>query len=268
MTTILDDIVAHKRAEVTTARKARPQAELEAAVAGCPPTRDFARAVTAGAAAGPNIIAELKRKSPSAGVIVPDFDPVAIARVYEQHGAAALSLLTDETFFGGRLEYLGLVKKTVALPVLRKEFILGEYQVFESRAAGADAVLLIAEVLGAARCAELADLCRRLGLTPLIEVHAQGQLDELLAAAGPPAPERYLLGINNRDLAVQRTDLQTTARLAASLPQGTSFISESGISTRADVLEVQRAGASAVLIGESLLKSQDIGRKLDELRGH
>jgi len=263
----LDEIVAHKRAEVAAARQARPRAQLEAALATCPPTRDFARAVTAASAAGPNIIAELKRRSPSAGVIVPDFDPVALARTYEQHGAAALSVLTDETYFGGRLEYIRLATEAVALPVLRKEFILEEYQVFESRVAGADAVLLIAEVLGARCCAELAQLCRHLSLTPLVEVHAQAQLDALLTVAGSPAPDRYLLGINNRDLAVQRTDLQTTARLASTLPEGAPFISESGIGSRADMLEVQRAGATAVLIGEALLREQDIGKKLDELRG-
>ncbi len=128
-------------------------------------------------------------------------------------------------------------------------------------------MLLIAEVLGGQRCAELARLCRSLTLTPLIEVHAQAQLETLLAAAGPPAPGSYLLGINNRDLAVQRTDLQTTARLASTLPPGAPFVSESGISTRADMLEVQRAGAVGVLIGEALLRAPDTGKKLDELRG-
>jgi len=263
---------------------------LQTAAATCPPPRDFAGAVagsiptrpattTVPAApqvtgfhaacppAGPRIIAEIKKRSPSAGVLVADFDPVAIARQYHRHGAAALSVLTDEPYFGGRLEHIAAVKAAVPLPVLRKDFIIDDYQLYESRVAGADAVLLIAEVLGAARIAELLPVCHRLTLAALVEVHSEDNLRAVRAALGDPAVGHYLLGINNRDLTVQRTDLSTTARLAATLPPGVPFISESGIHTRTDVLAVGQAGACAVLVGEIMLRARDIGEKLRELRG-
>lgn len=265
MKNILDQIVETKHKEVEAAKARRPLSELSSEIARLDAPRDFA-----GAIAGPGsiqIIAEIKKASPSAGVILDAFDPVQIAQVYAEFGAAAISVLTDETYFQGRLSFIHAIKQAVALPVLRKDFIVDEYQIHESRTAEADAVLLIAEVLGAKRIAAWLPLCRELGMTALVEVHEEANLDAVLAELGQPSAETFILGINNRDLTVQRTDIATTARLAAKLDDGAPFVAESGISSRSDVLEVQRAGACAVLVGESLLRSADIGAKLSELLG-
>ncbi len=266
MATILDRIVETKRKEVEIARQRCPTAELRTAIRRTANPRNFLAAATAKAPDGINLIAEIKKRSPSAGLIVPDFDLVRIARTYQAHGAAALSVLTDETYFGGRLDFIGIVKRVVDLPVLRKDFIVDEYQIHESRAADADAVLLIAEVLGAERIAELLPLVDNLDMTALVEVHSEENLEAILDALGAPG-DTYLLGINNRDLSAQRTDVGTTAKLAGVLPHGAAFVAESGIATRADVLTVQRAGACAILVGESLLKADDLGAKIDELLG-
>ncbi len=265
--TILDRILASKRKELAGAKERRPLASLRAAIERVDPPRDFCGAVSTPSTYGVQLIAEIKKASPSAGLIVADFDPARIARAYDDHGAAAISVLTDETYFQGRLEFIQVVKEAVPLPVLRKDFLIDEYQVFESRAAGADAVLLIAEVLGAARAAELARVAGHLELAVLVEVHTEEHLSALLDALGPPGPDRYLLGINNRDLTAQRTDLATMERLAAHLPAGTPFVAESGLATREDVLQAQRAGACAILVGESLLRADDIGSQIDTLLG-
>lgn len=262
--TILDDIVATKREEVRDARQRRPLEEVRAAALSAAAPRDFMSAVV-GQAGALRVIAEIKKASPSAGVIREDFDPAAIARSYFAHGAAALSVLTDERYFQGHLRHITLVKDAVALPVLRKDFIVDEYQIFESRAAGADAVLLIAEVLGADAVAAMLPVARSLGLGVIVEVHAEENLRSVLDRVGSPSPAGYILGINNRDLAAQRTDLATTRRLAGLLPAGCPFISESGIATPADVDAVRRTGACGILVGESLLKAADPGKKLQEL---
>jgi indole-3-glycerol phosphate synthase len=263
----LQRIVETKRREVEQARVDRPVAQLRRPAETRDPPRDFHGAVAETSADGPNLIAEIKKRSPSAGLIVEDFDPVRIARTYHRHGAAALSVLTDETYFQGRVDDLCAVKEAVPLPVLRKDFIVDEYQLTESRAAGADAVLLIAEVLGAAAMAKWIVQCHKLTLFPLVEVHTAENLQTLLSAAGLPGPRNYLLGINNRDLDAQRTDLGTMARLAELLPAGVTFVAESGIAIRADVLAAQRAGACAVLVGESLLRATDLGAAVDRLLG-
>ncbi len=265
--TILDRILETKRKEVAEAKRRRPLADLRAEIERIAPPRDFYAAVTTKSPSGMRLIAEIKKASPSAGVIVSDFDPVAIARTYAAHGASALSVLTDQTYFQGRLEYIDEVKRAVPLPVLRKDFIIDEYQLYESRAAGADAVLLIVAALSGAQIAELLPIVHSLRMSVLVEVHADDELKTVLDIVGPPGPDTYLLGINNRDLHAQKTDLATTTRLAAMLPEGTPFVSESGIATREDVLRVQQAGACAILVGESLLKAGDIGGHVDLLLG-
>ena len=264
--TILDRILETKREEVVAAKLRRPLDALRRDADRLPPARDFHAAVI-GDGSGIRLIAEVKKASPSAGLIVRDFDPVAIARKYHECGAAALSVLTDETYFQGRLEYIEQVRRDVPLPVLRKDFIVDEYQVFQSRAAGADAILLIAEVLDTKRIAAFRSIARELGLGVLVEVHSAEDLAGVLAELGPPSRDRYLLGINNRDLKAQRTDLATSVRLAATLPKGVPFVSESGIGQRSDVIALQEIGACAILVGESLLKANDIGAKIAELMG-
>ncbi len=265
--TILDKIVDSKRKEVEQAKLTRPLGDLVGAAASSPPARDFAAAVMSDAVAGVHLIAEIKKASPSAGLIVPSFDPVAIGRVYHQAGAAALSVLTDEPFFQGRLEFIVQVKEAVPLPVLRKDFIIDEYQVYESRAAGGDCILLIAEVLDAARIKAFCDLARTLGMAVLVEVHTEANLDAVVERLGPPDTGGYLLGINNRDLSAQRTDLAVCERLGIRLPPGCGFVAESGIATREDVDRIRRAGARAMLVGESLLRADDTKTKILELIG-
>ncbi|MFH1419650.1 MAG: indole-3-glycerol phosphate synthase TrpC [Planctomycetota bacterium] len=264
MSTILASIVETKRVEVAAARRDRPVEEVEAAARAAPAPRDFYAAVTA--PTGPiGLIAEIKKASPSAGLIRRDFDPVVIARIYERSGAAALSVLTDETYFSGRLAYVQTVKDVVSLPILRKDFIVDSYQVFESRAAGADAILLITEVLSVETIASFISIAGELGMAALLEVHDAEQLENVRGLIS--AHRRVILGINNRDLHRQRTDLRTTEDLAPRLSSGTPFVAESGIKTRSDVLRLQRAGATALLIGETFMRAADIGAKVRELMG-
>lgn len=263
MGTILDEIVRTKQAEVEQAKLVRPAAELERAAMAVTPPRDFYAAVTGG---GPiRLIAEIKKSSPSAGLIRKDFDPVAIAGVYQRCGAAALSVLTDRTYFAGDLSFIERVKRTVALPVLRKDFIINEYQVLESRAAGADAILLIAAILSPAQVHAFSLRAAALGMTSLIEVHDERELEAIRRLIRPD--RRAILGINNRDLRRQRVDLETTIRLAATLPPATPFVAESGIKTHADVLRLTRAGAAALLIGETFMLAADIAAKVREVMG-
>lgn len=277
MATILERIIETKRGEVAKARARVPMAELETSISALQPTRDFFAAVVEGkdhakSVTGdriirrhPQLIAEIKKASPSAGLIRPNFDPVAIALSYFRAGASALSVLTDETYFHGRLEYIRAVKDAVPLPVLRKDFIIDEYQIVESRIAGADAILLIAEAIGVKTVAAWLPTCLRLGLGVLVEVHEEASLAELFNEVGPPYRDHYLLGINNRDLATQKTDLDTTSRLARLIPSGTPFVSESGIRTKDDVRSVRNAGAVAILVGESLLRAHDVSSGICEL---
>ncbi len=262
--TILERIVETKRAEIAQAKRARPPAELEAAMHRAPPPRDFYGRVTA-AGGGIRLIAEIKKASPSAGLIRPDFDAVAIARTYQRCGAAALSVLTDRTYFRGELSFIEAVKEAVSLPVLRKDFIIDEYQVLESRAAGADAILLIESILSDEQVQAYSDLAGELQMASLVEVHDAGELGNVRHLIG--SPRRTLLGINNRDLRTQTVDLSTTGRLAAELGPGVPFVSESGIKTAADVQELRSAGATALLIGETLMRAADIEAKVRELMG-
>jgi indole-3-glycerol phosphate synthase len=263
--TILDTIVETKHAEVSAAKAKYPLASLRDAAHECDSPRDFYAVITSRMDDEIRLIAEIKKASPSAGLIVPDFDPVRIARTYAQHGAIAISVLTDESYFQGRLDYIGLVKQTVPLPVLRKDFMIDEYQIYEARAAGADAVLLIAEILDPEPLTALFQLSTDLGMSTLVEVHSEDSLRSVLSALGPPVESRYLLGINNRNLATQTTDLSTMSRLASLLPPQTRFVAESGIATREDAVTAQRSGACAMLVGESILRSPDLGAKIDEI---
>ena len=265
--TILDTIVETKCTEVLAAKAKRPLADLREAAQRCAPPRDFYGAITSTPTEEIALIAEIKKASPSAGLIVPDFDPARIARTYAQHGASAISVLTDETYFQGRLDYIGLVKETVPLPVLRKDFMIDEYQIYEARAAGADAVLLIVEILDPQLMATLFKLSTDLGMATLVEVHSECTLRSVLSALGPPVDSRYLLGINNRNLATQTTDLSTMSRLASLLPPQTRFVAESGIATKDDAMMAQQSGACAMLVGESILRSPNPGAKIDELLG-
>lgn len=263
----MDEIVAAKRLEVARAQAGRSLAEVKAAAGDAEPPRDFYGALVGQPARGVHVIAEIKRKSPSVGLIRPDFDPVAIARIYRDNGASCLSVLTDGLYFDGRIEYLHQVKAAVPMPVLRKDFMVDAYQIYESRAAGADCVLLIGEVLPVGQLSEMLDLAFELGMTSLIEVHEADTLAGLQAEIGFPNSKRSLLGINNRDLKIQKTDLATTQRLAGTVGPGTLVVSESGIKTRADVDRLIAAGARALLIGETFMKSPDIGAKMREVLG-
>jgi indole-3-glycerol phosphate synthase len=256
---ILDQIVQSKRREVEAARRRMPLEELEAQAAEAPPVRDF-RAALAGP--GPiRLIAEVKKASPSAGVIRADFDPVAVARAYQAHGAACLSVLTDAPYFQGHLSYLARVRAAVVVPVLRKDFLIDEYQVVEARMAGADAVLLIAEILDDDRLAALLARARGLGMSALVELHDEANLPRVLAAGAD------LVGINNRDLRRFVTDLGLTLRLRDRVPPGVVLVSESGIGRRADLDRLEAAGVSAVLVGESLMRQPDIGLAVERLLG-
>jgi indole-3-glycerol phosphate synthase len=259
VTTILDRIVAGKRREVEAAKARAPESELRRRLAAAPPVRDFRAALDVHGTV--QFIAEVKRASPSAGLIRADFDPVAIARAYADHGAACLSVLTDEPFFQGHLSYLEQVRAAVAPPVLRKDFILDRYQLVEARAAGADAVLLIAEILDDEALNSLFREAHDLGMQCLVELYDADNLPRVLGAGA------RLVGVNNRDLRTFVTRLEHSLELARRLPADCCLVSESGIRTRADLLRLQEAGVRAVLVGETLMRAPDIGAKLDELRG-
>ncbi len=269
MSTILDQIIATKRREVPQRQAAVSIEALKAKIAEMPRPRNFFKAITTPGKKPLNLIAEVKKASPSAGIIREDFDPVAIAKIYEAAGADAISVLTDEQYFKGSLDYLVSIRAWIDLPILRKDFIIDPYQVYEARAAGADAILLIAECLPVNEMIDLQILATELNLTTLIEVHDMENLirvrDQVI---GFPHKSYSLLGINNRDLRTFTTDLGTTLRLAELVEDRRVLVSESGINTRADIARLAEAGVSAVLVGESLMRSPDIGAKVRELFAH
>src|SRR5438874_5231118 len=268
MSSILDEIVQHKRQELAE-RKARvPLEQLQETINTLGRPRNFFQAVTKKPVKPKplNLIAEVKKASPSAGLIRADFDPVKIAQQYAAAGADALSVLTDETFFQGHLDYIHAIRDVVKLPVLRKDFIIDPYQVYESRANGADAILLIAECLQTNELIDLQILATELNLTCLIEVH---DIDNLMRVRdrviGFPHRSYSLLGINNRDLRTFKTDLGTTLRVTELIEDKEVLVSESGINTNDDVKKLAKAGVRAVLVGESLMRSEDISAKIREL---
>ncbi len=259
--TILAEILEKKRSEVMEARNRVSIAEMRArAEAITESPRGFYSALVN--AQAPAVIAEIKRRSPSRGLIREDFDPVDLAQAYARGGAAALSVLTDESFFGGDLAYLRQVREATTLPILRKDFIVDGYQLDEARVAGADAVLLIVAALDSSELAELHGRGLELGLDVLVEVHNEEELERALACG------TRFVGVNNRDLATFDVDLAVTERLAAALPQSQDrlLVAESGIHHNEDIARLQRAGAGAFLVGESLMRQADVALALDELR--
>ena len=256
---VLAEIVAHKRDEVRAERGRRPLADVRAACRDLPPVRDFAGALRPVAGTRVRLIAEVKRASPSRGVLDAALDPVAQARIYAGSGAAALSVLTDRKYFQGCLGDLVAVGAAVDRPVLRKEFIVDEYQLWESRAAGADAVLLIVAALPREALHALFAAARALGLGTLVEAHTRAELDEALALGAP------VIGVNNRDLATLAVSLAPCLELLPLVPADRVAVAESGIHTAADVEAVVRAGAQAVLVGEALVRAPDVAAKVREL---
>ncbi len=267
MANILDKIIADKRAEVARQKVEVPLARLQEQIEGLPRCRNFFRAVTKRHARGLNVIAEVKKASPSAGLIRADFDPVVIARTYERCGADAVSVLTDNKYFQGHLDDLTAVKRAVTLPVLRKDFIIDPYQIYEARAAGADAVLLIAEALSAGQLSDYLILAAQMTMTVLLEVHEADTLLQVRSLIGFPEHGFSVLGINNRNLTTMEVDLNTTGRLAGLLDEVYGLVAESGIKTRAHVEKIIRFGATAVLIGQALCEQGNIENKFTELFG-
>jgi indole-3-glycerol phosphate synthase len=267
LASILDKIIADKRAEVELRRSQRSTEQLKADIVSMPRCRNFYKAVTKRNSRGLNIIAEVKKASPSAGVICEDFDAVAIAQAYQRCGADAISVLTDEKYFQGRLEYINQIKEVVNLPILRKDFIIDIWQVYESRAAGADAILLIAETLAPGELMDLMIAAAELTLTVLLEVHQADTLLQVRSLIGFPKKGYSFLGINNRNLATMQVDLGTSCRLAELVDNKKELVAESGIKNRADVEKLRSIGVNAVLIGQVLCESGDIEGKFKELFG-
>jgi len=262
---ILEEIIADKKEEVAELKAKRPLDELKHLVQSMPKCRNFYQAVTKQNQRGLNVIAEVKKASPSAGIIREDFDAVAIAKTYERCGADAISVLTDQKYFQGGLEYLTAIKQAVNVPVLRKDFIIDIWQVYESRAAGADAILLIAEALKLAELSDLIIAAAELTLTVLLEVHQADSLLSVRSFVGFPKKGYMVLGINNRNLTTMKVDLNNVSRLSELIDEPKQFVSESGIKTRQDVEKIKKAGASAVLVGQVLCEDNDIESKFMEL---
>ncbi len=255
---ILDDIVAHKKLEVDIQKSNVPLDAIRQDLASVDAVRGFRTAIS-----GPgriNLIAEIKKASPSRGIIRSDFDPEAIARIYEDNGAAAISVLTDSKFFQGDLSFLARVRSaTSSIPILRKDFIIDEYQIYQSRSAGADAILLIAAILDLPTLTRFLSIASHVDLDCLLEVHTA---DELAMVLDTDAP---VIGINNRDLRTFKTDIRTTARLMQMIPRDRAVVSESGIFSEEDVEFLRGCGVNAMLVGESLMRSDDIGLKVRRL---
>lgn len=255
---VLDEIVANTRAEVARRRSSVQRATLERQCSGAPAARDFEGALRPQPGAV-RLIAEVKKASPSRGVLASGLDPVALATTYASHGAHAISVLTDEKYFRGSLDDLRTVRAAVDVPLLRKDFTIDEYQLWESRAAGADAVLLIVSILEASLLRDLLAAAKGLGLAALVECHTAAELDRALAVGS------RLVGINNRDLTNFETRISTTLELMPLIPPGPIVVSESGFFTAADVRRVVAAGAHAILVGEGLVRAPDVPAKIREL---
>ncbi len=259
MPTILDKIVATKREEIVAAKQAVSQAALESKLDAAPQIRDFYAALDRGDDI--KLIAEVKKASPSKGVIREDFDPIEIAKTYAQHGATCLSVLTDKPYFQGDLSYLREIRQHVDAPLLRKDFLLDPYQVVEARANGADAVLLIAECLPGDELPQLLAKVRELGMTALVELYEPENLSRVIDSGA------RLIGVNNRDLRTFEVDLNHTVNMRQQMPSDRLVVGESGIHTRTDVEKLAAAGVGAILVGESLMRSDDIGAAVKTLLG-
>lgn len=254
---VLAKILDHKRGEISAAKARRPAEQLQAELAAAPPVRDFVAALRAAKDIG--LIAEVKKGSPSAGTIRADFDPQEIASIYQSAGASCLSVLTDEKFFQGHLDYLKKICELASVPLLRKDFIVDRYQVLEARVAGADAILLIAECLDDCTLRDLYFYASELGMESLIEIYDPENLDRVLKL------EPSLVGVNNRDLRTFVVDLNHTLEIVPRVPKSTLLVSESGIKTRGDVERLKTHGVGAILVGESLMRADDIGTAVKEL---
>ncbi len=253
----LEIVAGLKREEVEKRKADRPLSEIEEGLKTKPRPRDFSGAVTRNPSLA--VIAEIKEASPSAGVIASDPDRLWLAGQYESGGASAISVLTETNYFHGDLAHLRQVREGTALPLLLKDFVVDPYQIYEGRAAGADAILLIAALLEKEELAHFADQCRGLGMTPLVEVHGEEDLEKTAGLALP------LLGVNNRDLKTLKVDLDTTFRLLKKIPQETAVISESGIRTREDVCRLREAGVKGILLGEVLMRAAEPASKIRDL---
>ncbi|HXX76143.1 MAG TPA: indole-3-glycerol phosphate synthase TrpC [Nitrospiraceae bacterium] len=265
---ILDRILEHKKAELRHKQSRGYLAELTGRIRDLPRALGFAVALDATKTTScPALIAEVKKASPSLGLLRPEFeerfDYLGIAKSFYTHGASALSVLTDREFFQGNLEYLREIKQAIPLPVLNKEFMVGEVQFYEARAYGADAVLLIVAALEREQLIDYHALTKELGMDTLFEVHHERELDTVLERI----PDGRLIGINNRDLKTFSTDLGVTSRLAKRVPKDRLIVSESGIHKRDDVIRLLEAGVHAMLVGESLIRADDIGARIQELCG-
>ena len=260
MNSILDKIVGVKRKEVEEAIRQRPLRDVMKAADAAPAPLDFLSPLRA--APKIRLIAEVKKASPSKGIIRPDFDPVAIAKAYELGGASCISVLTDVQFFQGSLDYLSAIRAAVKLPLLRKDFIIHPYQIFEARAHGADAILLIAECLTRQELKGLQQLTRELGMHALIELYLPANLDNVLNTG------TELVGVNNRDLTSFEVDLEHTIKLRKQIPESCTLVGESGIATRADALRLQANNVQAMLVGESLMRHSDVAAAARGLLGN
>ncbi len=260
MADILEKIVAAKRKEVENAIRQRPLRDLMKLADNAEPARDFLTPLQGGPPI--RLIAEVKKASPSKGIIRPDFDPVEIAKAYEQAGASCISVLTDSQFFQGSLEYLSLIRNAVQIPLLRKDFVIHPYQIFEARVHGADAVLLIAECLNRQELRGLHQLIRELGMVALIELYLPANLDNVLNTG------TELIGVNNRDLNTFEVDLDRTLKLRKQIPAGKTLVGESGIYSRQDALRLQDHNVQAMLVGESLMRQENVADAVHKLLGH
>lgn len=256
----LDDILEEKQKEVREAKEKLSLEELRGGLKVLSPRRNFKASISK--AGQINLIAEIKKTSPSKGVIREDFNPGEIARIYEESGAKALSILTDKRFFGGDLSYLDDVRKMTKLPILCKDFIIDEYQIYQSAQAGADAILLIAAILSKEKIVKFLSLGAGLDLECLVEVHTEDELKKALEA------DSSIIGINNRDLQTFEVDTQTTRRLIGMIPEKKVIVSESGIKSHRDIENLKNLGVGAVLVGEAFMESADIGAKVKEVMGY
>lgn len=256
----LVELVESTREAIGAARRRRPLSDLKRQSADSEPARDFLGAIRADSSLlRPRLIGEIKRASPSKGLLRDSFNPETLATIYRDSGASALSVLTEERFFQGSLSHLSTARAAAAIPVLRKDFILDDYQLYEARTAGADAVLLIAAILDDVQLKDYRDLAEGLGMATLTEVHDETELARALAVG------ISLIGINNRNLSTFKTDVETTFRLIDEIPKGHTVVSESGISNPEEIRRLADAGVTAVLIGETFMKSEDVGAAIRRL---